>query len=151
MNTFTQSQSLFNCLKYIHIYFGYSRNPLSRRYRNNNFFKIFWKEGQGDIARKENTHSIYTYTLLFPWNRVSNLKARKWKKKYIDESWESYLAWAMIPRNQIYLDLDIYENKVKVNCKIIFFINIDILNSKPNRLFDGPIITALNLMKIFVN
>lgn len=43
------------------------------------------------------------------------------KKKYIDESWESYLAWAMVPRNQIYLDLDIYENKVKVNCKINFF------------------------------
>lgn len=43
------------------------------------------------------------------------------KKKYIDESWESYLAWAMNPRNQIYLDFDIYENKVKVNCKIIFF------------------------------
>lgn len=74
------------------------------------------------------------------------------KKKYIDESWESYLAWAMNPRNQIYLDFDIFENKVKVNCKIIFFfINIDILNSKPNRLFDGPITTALNLMKIFVN
>lgn len=117
MNTFTQSQSLFNCLKYIHIYFGYSRNPLSRRYRNNNFVLDLLKIRAGWHCEKRK----YTYTLLFPWNRVSNLKARKWKKKYIDESWESYLAWAMIPRNQIYLDLDIYENKVKVNCKIIFF------------------------------
>lgn len=123
MNAFTQSQSLFNCLKYIHIYFGYSRNPLSRRYRNNNFFKIFWKEGQGDIARKENTHSIYIYiNSLVPKNPRFQSQSPQRKKNYIDESWESYLAWAMNPRNQIYLDFDIFENKVKVNCKIIFFL-----------------------------
>lgn len=85
------------------------------------FFRFFEKKGRVILWEKK-IFIVYIYIFFCFYEIVFLiLKFVNEKKKYIDESWELYFVWVMNFRNKIYLDFDIFENKVKVNCKIIFF------------------------------
>lgn len=117
-NTFTQSQSLFNCWSIYTFTLGISEIRWVKDIWIINFLDLLKRRAGWHCEKRKYSYSIYILSCsqetAFPISKPA-------KKKITKTRDENRRAWAMNPSDQIFFsDFDIYKNKVKLNCKIKF-------------------------------